>query len=214
MRSLITHSIDFHASSSADYEKGFPMDKHIQIVIVGLLVSLLASCSAVAPFVNQGESKKVYVKITRTPIVLVATKIPKTRVIPTIMPTPTNLPGWCYQDPTPYLDESARIVTEIGNVVRTWNSSPRGQGELLAAESSVRSLIRQAEALEPPEDFESAHEHFLNAMQGTLHALFGITDNSDANRIGNDAARNKQFELAGQAIEQALAERDTVCWQE
>jgi len=214
MRSLIAPAIDFHASSSADYEKGFAMHKRIPVVIIGLLVGLLVGCSTIAQFINQGESKKVYVKVTRTPRVLVATKIPTVRHIPTVEPTPTNLPGWCYQDPTPYLNESSRIVTEIGNVVRTWNSSPRGQGELLAAESSVRSLIRQAEALEPPEDFESAHEHFLNAMQGTLHALFGITDNSDANRIGNDAARNKQFELAGQAIEQALAERDTVCWQE
>lgn len=190
------------------------MDKHIQIVIVGLLISLLASCSAVAPFVNQGESKKVYVKITRTPRVLVATKIPTARHIPTVVPTPTLLPGWCYQDPTPYLDECVRIVAEMGNAVQCWNSSPRGQGELLAAESSVRSLIRQAESLKPPDDFKTAHEHFLNAMHGTLHALFGITDNSDANRIGNDTTRHRQLELAGEAVEQALAERDTVCWQE
>jgi len=107
-----------------------------------------------------------------------------------------------------------RIVTETGNAIQSWNSSPRGQGDLLAAESSVRSLIRQAESLKPPDDFEIAHEHFLNTMHGTLHALFGITDNSDANRIGNDVTRNRQLKLAGEAVEQALAERDTVCWQE
>ena len=102
----------------------------------------------------------------------------------------------------------------MDRAIQSWNSSPRGRGELLAAESSVRSLIRQAESLEPPDDFETAHEQFLNFMNGTLHALFGITDNSDANRIGNDAARHRQLELAGEAIELALAERDTVCWQE
>ena len=190
------------------------MHKRIPVVIIGLLVGLLVGCSTIAQFVNQGESKKVYVKITRTHRVLVATKIPTVRVIPTVEPSPTQLPGWCYQDPTLYLDESTRIVTEIGGVIRTWNSSPRGKGELLAAESSVRSLIRQAESLKPPDDFETTHEHFLNAMHGTLHALFGITDNSDANRIGNDATRHRQLELAGEAIELALAARDTVCWQE
>ena len=190
------------------------MHKRISAVIIGLLVGLLVGCSTIAQFVNRGESEKVIVEITRTPIVIVVTNVPTVRVSPTVEPSPTQLPGWCYQDPTLYLDESTRIVTEIGGVIRTWNSSPRGTGELLAAESSVRSLIRQAESLEPPEDFKFAHEHFLNAMQGTLHALFGITDNSDANRIGNDVARNKQLELAGQTIEQALAERDTVCWQD
>jgi hypothetical protein len=87
-------------------------------------------------------------------------------------------------------------------------------GDILAAESSFRSLIRQAESLNPPEDFKTAHEHLLNAVHGSLHALFGITDNSEANLTGNDAARLRQFELAGEAIELALAERDTVCWQE
>lgn len=213
MRSMITPAIDFHASSMVDSEKGFAMHKRIPVIIIGLLVGLLVGCSVMAPLDNIGESEQVVVEITRTPRVLVPTKIP-TISIPTVEPTPTHLPGWCYQDPTPYLDECVRIVTEMGNVIQSWNSSPRGQGELLAAESSVRSLIRQAEALKPPYDFEIAHEHFLNAMYGTLYALFGVADNSDTNRIGNDATRQRQLELAWEAVEQSLAERDTVCWQE
>ena len=190
------------------------MHKRIPVVIIGLFVGLLVGCSTISQFVNQGESKKVYVKITRTPIVLVATKIPTTRVIPTVMPTLTHLPGWCYEDPTPYLEEFQGIIAETDRAIRYWNSSPRLHGDILAAESSFRSLIRQAESLDPPEDFETAHGHFLNAVHGTLHALFGITDNSETNLAGNDAARHRQLELAGEAIEQALAERDTVCWQE
>lgn len=117
-------------------------------------------------------------------------------------------------DPTHYLEEFQRIIADLDHAIQCWNSSPRGRGELLAAESSVRSLIRQTEALDPPEDFETAHDHFLNAMDGALHALFGITDNSDSNRMGNDSVRFRELELAGEAIEQALAERDAICWQE
>jgi hypothetical protein len=186
------------------------MDKRNLLLIVGLL----AGCSIKDLPTNMIEPQVITIVVTATPEEIRSTQIPTKKILPTLtlVPTPTHLPGWCYQDPTPYLDECARILTELDSVIRIWNSSPRGQGELLAAESSVRSLIRQAESLEPPVDINSAHEHFLNAIQGALHALFGITDNSDANRIGNDAARNKQLELAGQAIEQALAERDKVCW--
>lgn len=189
------------------------MDKRILVVIIGLLVGQLVGCSTIAPFVNQGERTKVVVKATRTPRVIVATKIP-TVSIPTVMPTPTHLPGWCYADPTWYLEEFGRISNETGNTIQYWNTSARGQDELLYTEASIRSLIAQAESLEPPEDFVAAHEHFLKAMQGTLFAIFGITDFSDENRIGNDATRQEEFEIAVRTIEDALAQREKICWGE
>ena len=181
-----------------------------------LIVGLLMGCSIKNLPVDSTDPNVTVIVVTATPDLTRSTQTPTKPIPPTstLEPTPTQLPGWCYVDPTHYLEEFQRIIADLDQAIRCWNSSPRGRGELLAAESSVRSLIRQTEALDPPEDFETAHEHFLNAMDGALHALFGITDNSDSNRIGNDSVRFRELELAGEAIDQALAERDAICWQE
>lgn len=185
------------------------MDKRNLLLIAGLL----AGCSIKDLAAEAIEPQVTVIVVTAT---AEDTQTPTKPIPPTstLAPTPTNLPGWCYQDPTHYLEEFQRMIAETDRAVRYWNSSPRLHGDILAAESSFRSLIRQAESLNPPEDFKTAHEHFLNAVHGSLHALFGITDNSEANLTGNDAARHRQFELAGEAIDQALAERDAICWQE
>lgn len=181
-----------------------------------LIAGLLAGCSIKDVAAEAIESQVTVIVVTATPDLTRSTQTP-TKLIPptsTLEPTPTQLPGWCYEDPTPYLEEFQRIIAETERAVRYWNSSPRLHGDILAAESSFRSLIRQVESLNPPEDFITAHEHFLNAVHGSLHALFGITDNSEANLAGNDAARHRQFELAGKAIDQALSDREAICWQE
>jgi hypothetical protein len=116
-------------------------------------------------------------------------------------------------DPTHYLDEVHKIATDLDNTIISWNSSPRGRAELLAAESSIRSLNKQAESLDPPDDFRSAHEHFLNALHATLNAIFALVDNSEANLTGNESVFFREFDLAMTSINAALAERDLVCWQ-
>jgi hypothetical protein len=181
-----------------------------------IIAGLLTGCSMKDLSADAAEPQVTIIVVTATSDRTSSTPTPTKQILPTstIEPTPTQLPGWCYVDPTPYLEEVQRIIGETDRAVRSWNSSPRLRGDLLAAESSFRSMIRQAESLEPPEDFKTAHEHLLNAIHGTLHALFGITDNSETNLAGNDAARHRQLELAGEAIEQALSERDVVCWQE
>jgi hypothetical protein len=138
------------------------------------------------------------------------TETPKPTPRPTRTPT-VALPDYCFEDANPYLDEVDRIITEITDSVNTWNNSARGDQELLEHELRLRSLVEQADELTPPSDFKEMHEHFIAYVHGTLNATFGVIENNEENRKGNNETYLNEFDLALEAWDDAINNRERSC---
>jgi hypothetical protein len=192
---------------------------YLKLFTVLLLAAFfLTSCGTSSAEITQTSMAKTEVYLQYQLDVLEATKEAKLSFTPTPSPTPRNtstpvptLPAYCYDSATFYLDEVSRIYDEINATIRYWNNSARGDAELLEVELRIRDLLEQTEALEPPEDYMQVQEHFLAGVAGNLNAIFGITDQSDANREGSNRSFQEEFELAWEAWEEANRNRDRVC---
>ena len=173
--------------------------------VAGLLVALSLACSRLSPPPATSTLPPPTSPLSPSP-----TPLPSPTRTPA-RPTHTPAPPWCSQDPTPYLDEVARIFEATQDVISYWNDSARGESELLEAELMIRDLIAETEALNPPADFEEMHAHFLNGMQANLYAIFGVADSSDEHLEGSNATFQEEFTLAWEEWDRALEERERQC---
>jgi len=138
------------------------------------------------------------------------TKTPRPTPRPTRTPT-AALPEYCFEDANPYLDEVDRIITAISDSIDTWNNSARGDQDLLAHELRLRPLVDQTDNLTPPSDFREMHEHFVAYVHGTLNATFAVIESSEERREGNNATYLNEFDLALEAWDKAVNNRDRNC---
>lgn len=178
------------------------------------LFFLLAGCASDLP---PQATEVVVFRLTSTPQVVVVTPAPDQKADPmqaaAVRPSPTlrSRPSYCYQDPMAYLDEVDRTLEALADAVGDWNQSPRGEAELLEVEVRVRTLLDQAEKLQPPADFAPAHEHFIKALQINLYAIFSITDRSADRLEGTNVSFQEEFQRMRESWQEAYEHRSEVC---
>jgi len=141
-------------------------------------------------------------QVTDTPTAT-RTEVPRT-------PTRTS-PPWCGQSAAQYLRSMDRLYGASQIAITRWNNSPRGEAELLEMEITLRDLIAQTEALEPPSDYQEVQVHFLAGMQAVLYAIFGITDESEGHLEGSNATYQEEIDLAWEERDLAGGRRGVQC---